>query len=116
MKPDWPKISEEEVKRREAEAELRIIDALEKPKYDGMPALLKKTHRLTTKTRDPIVQGVINKMINRSEDGIEKYKNTMETAQKPLVGWIEDVQEELLDAVIYLEKLKIDSINLKKLL
>ena len=39
-------------------------------------------------------------------DDIIKYGNTMRTAQKPLIDWITDTQEELLDAVVYLEKVK----------
>jgi hypothetical protein len=30
----------------------------------------------------------------------------MRTAEKPIVDWITDTQEELLDAVVYLEKVK----------
>jgi hypothetical protein len=31
---------------------------------------------------------------------------SMRTAEKPLVEWIGDTQEELLDAIVYLEKVK----------
>ena len=46
------------------------------------------------------------RMLDRSNDGIVKYGNTMRTAEKPLIEWINDTQEELLDAVVYLEKVK----------
>ena len=45
-------------------------------------------------------------MLARSNAGIIKYGNTMRTAEKPLVEWIGDTQEELLDAIVYLEKVK----------
>jgi hypothetical protein len=45
-------------------------------------------------------------MLSRSNEGIIKYGNTMRTADKPIIDWISDTQEELLDAVVYLEKVK----------
>ena len=40
----------------------------------------------------------------------------MGTAQKPLEDWITDVQEEMYDACVYLEKVKtlIKTLNIKK--
>tara|TARA_R100000700_G_scaffold25861_1_gene32669 strand:+ start:332 stop:529 length:198 start_codon:yes stop_codon:yes gene_type:complete len=55
---------------------------------------------------DPLVEKVAKRMLQRSNAGIIKYGNTMRTAEKPLVEWINDAQEELLDAVVYLEKIK----------
>ena len=55
---------------------------------------------------DPLVDKVCEKMKRRAAEGIIKYGNTMRTAQKPLIDWITDTQEELLDAVVYLEKVK----------
>ena len=51
---------------------------------------------------DPLVKKICMRMLDRSNDGIIKYGNTMRTAQKPLIDWI----TELLDAVVYLEKIK----------
>ena len=58
------------------------------------------------KTSDPLVQSEIDRIAKRSEEGIKKFGNTMETSTKPTVAWISDIQEELADAIIYLEKLK----------
>ena len=64
-------------------------------------------------TKDKLVQRILNRMAHRSEKGIVKYSNTMETSKKSLFSWISHAQEELLDAVIYLEKVK-DIISSKK--
>jgi hypothetical protein len=57
-------------------------------------------------TKDPLVQKVIDRMADRSESGIKKFGNTMDQANKSLDEWILDTQEELMDACLYLEKLK----------
>jgi len=59
-------------------------------------------------TKDPLVQKVIDRMAARSESGIKKFGNTMDQANKSLDEWILDTQEELMDACLYLEKLKED--------
>jgi len=64
-------------------------------------------------TKDKVVQRILNRMASRSEKGILKYRNTMETSKKSLFSWISHAQEELMDAVIYLEKVK-DIISSKK--
>ena len=45
-------------------------------------------------------------MAARSDAGIKKFGNTMDQANKSLDEWILDTQEELMDACLYLEKLK----------
>ena len=62
------------------------------------------------KTQDKIVQNVLRKMDERSLIGQEKYGATMmeeiQGQKKDLNRFIVDVQEELMDAVLYLQKLK----------
>ena len=59
------------------------------------------------KTQDKIVQNVLRKMDERSLIGQEKYGATMmeeiEGQKKDLGRFIVDVQEELMDAILYLE-------------
>ena len=55
---------------------------------------------------DTLVKKICMRMLSRSNEGIIKYGNTMRTAEKPIIDWISDTQEELLDAVVYLEKVK----------
>jgi len=58
------------------------------------------------KTKDPLVQRVLDRMADRSESGIKKFGVTMEDAEQSLEHWITNTQEELADSILYLEKLK----------
>ena len=64
-----------------------------------------KIHKLVF-TRDTLVQGILKRFAKRSDDGIKKYGKTMLQATKSRVKWINDVQEESWDTIVYLEKLK----------
>lgn len=59
------------------------------------------------KTKDKIVLSVLKKMDNRSLVGQQKYGATMmeeiEGQKKDLDRFLVDVQEELMDALLYLE-------------
>lgn len=59
------------------------------------------------KTKDKIVQAVLRKMDERSIIGQEKYGATMmeeiEGQVKDLDRFLVDVQEELMDALLYIE-------------
>ena len=56
--------------------------------------------------RDPIIQKVVEKFISRSNVGFDKYKVTLDEDSKSINEWLENIQEELMDAVNYIEKLK----------
>ena len=62
------------------------------------------------KTTDAIVQAVIQKMDSRSIIGQKKYGQTMqdeiETGKKNLYDFLVDVQEEIMDALLYIEAAK----------
>ena len=55
---------------------------------------------------DPIVQNVIDRFKQRSELGQKKYGTTLEGNTLPFLSWVTHMQEELMDAILYLEKLK----------
>lgn len=55
---------------------------------------------------DKIVKSVIKKYQERSEIGQKKYATTLERNDLTLIQWIQHLQEELMDATLYLEKLK----------
>ena len=55
---------------------------------------------------DPVVQAVIKKFQQRSELGQKKYGTTLEGNNLPFLSWVTHMQEELMDAILYLEKLK----------
>jgi hypothetical protein len=53
-----------------------------------------------------IEKKVIDKINKRAEIGLKKYGVTMERTDLSKQQWLNHLQEELLDAVIYIEKLK----------
>jgi hypothetical protein len=55
---------------------------------------------------DSVVEAVVSKMRNRSAVGIKKYNTTMDRNDLSTEQWMTHLQEELMDAVIYLQKLK----------
>jgi hypothetical protein len=55
---------------------------------------------------DPVVQSVIEKFQKRSVVGQQKYGTTLEENNLPFLDWVQHMQEELMDAILYLEKLK----------
>jgi hypothetical protein len=57
-------------------------------------------------TSDSIVNNVIRKFINRSELGQIKYGTTLDRTDLKTLDWINHAQEELMDGILYLEKLK----------
>lgn len=56
--------------------------------------------------RDPVVERVVEKFVMRSDVGFAKYGVTLEDDKSNLFQWINHLQEELMDAVLYLQKLK----------
>ena len=61
-----------------------------------------------TEEPDPIVATVMKRMSDRSEEGMKKYGCTMMRDDVTTVGWIDHAIEELLNAAVYLERLKLN--------
>ena len=61
----------------------------------------------TIKFRDPVVEKVVDKFVSRSDVGFEKYGQTLDkerkTGVKDLAAYLNDVQEELMDAILYIQ-------------
>ena len=57
--------------------------------------------------RDQIIKQVIDKIQSRSDVGYKKYGVTLADDDQPLDRWLQHLQEELMDAVNYLEKARI---------
>jgi hypothetical protein len=55
---------------------------------------------------DKIVKKVIDKFKQRSEAGIKKYGVTLERNDLSFQDWIQHAQEEAMDFILYLEKIK----------
>ena len=57
--------------------------------------------------RDPVVKRVIDKFVERSNEGFRKYGTTLHeertTKLKGLGKYLLDIQEELMDAVLYVQ-------------
>jgi hypothetical protein len=56
--------------------------------------------------RDPVVQSVVNKFVDRSDVGFKKYGKTLRDDQSDVFVWLNHLQEELMDATLYLQRLK----------
>ena len=61
----------------------------------------------TINFRDPVVERVVDKFVSRSDVGFEKYGTTLEDERrikmKDLHKYLNDVQEELMDTVLYIQ-------------
>jgi hypothetical protein len=56
--------------------------------------------------QDSYVQSVKEKFEQRSQTGIRKYNTTLERDDLNFLDWLNHLQEELMDATLYIEKLK----------
>ncbi len=57
--------------------------------------------------RDPVVKRVVDKFRDRSDAGYAKYGTTLDeertTKMKGLMKYLIDIQEELMDAILYIQ-------------
>jgi len=56
--------------------------------------------------KDTIVESVIEQFKQRSSVGINKYGVTLDRDDLTMLEWLKHLQEELMDATLYIEKLK----------
>jgi len=60
--------------------------------------------------RDPIVKQVVDQFVSRSDVGYNKYGQTLDAERrqgvKNLGEYLQDVQEELMDAILYIQAAK----------
>ena len=62
--------------------------------------------RYKVKTSDPITNDVIDRIFIRHQQGMKRFKQTMDENPKTIDDWTEDIIEELIDAICYLVVLK----------
>ena len=59
------------------------------------------------KFRDPVVERVVDKFVSRSDVGYKKYGRSIHNERtgghKDLLGYLNDIQEELMDAILYIQ-------------
>ena len=70
---------------------------------DAKSGISRKSYRF----RDPVVKNVVDKFVSRSDVGYEKYGSTLDDERrlkmKGLTKYLNDIQEELMDAVLYIQ-------------
>lgn len=57
-------------------------------------------------TPDEIVRSVLKRFNERSKVGINKYSTTLERSDLNTLEWLTHAQDEAMDFVLYLERLK----------
>jgi hypothetical protein len=62
----------------------------------------------TIQQEDSVLLAVMAKYYERSKRGQEKYGTNLDRTDIDLLGWLDHLQEELMDATLYIEKLKKD--------
>ncbi len=60
----------------------------------------------TMLTKDSVVNSVISQFVERSRIGLEKYGTTLDRTDLSLLDWVQHAQEEMMDGILYLEKIK----------
>ena len=61
---------------------------------------------IDTTNVDSIVKSVLNKFVLRSIMGKEKYRTDLDRNDLHVTDWITHAQDELMDGILYLEKLR----------
>jgi len=68
--------------------------------------------------RDPVVKNVVDKFVSRSDVGFEKYGSTLDDERrlkmKGLTKYLNDIQEELMDAVLYIQAAREELMDLSE--
>ena len=65
-----------------------------------------KTNHTGETIKDKIVEDVVKRFNERSKVGIEKYNTTLYNSPDGFYKFLNQLQEELMDATLYIEKIK----------
>ena len=60
----------------------------------------------SVKVEDSILIAVMTKYHERALNGLQKYGTTLDRNDIDLIGWLNHLQEELMDETLYLERIK----------
>ena len=55
---------------------------------------------------DTVVTSIINQFVERAQYGKKKYSTDLDRKDLTTLDWIEHAKQELMDGILYLEKLK----------
>ena len=58
--------------------------------------------------KDPIIKRVVDKFVDRSNVGFKKYGVTLMDDKSNMDEWLNHLQEELMDAVNYIERARVE--------
>jgi len=61
---------------------------------------------ITHENTDSVVMSVIKQFKGRADFGMQKYGTNLDRTDLSVLDWIQHAQEEHMDAILYLEKLK----------
>lgn len=61
---------------------------------------------VSPESTDSIVFSIVSQFVKRSEIGKSKYGTTLDRKDLSVLEWVQHAQEEHMDAILYLEKLK----------
>ena len=69
--------------------------------------------------RDEVVKNVVDKFVERSNVGNQKYGQTLHSERtsgvKDLAAYLNDIQEELMDAILYIQAAREELSDEKKI-
>ena len=72
---------------------------------------MEKISNESLESLDSVVRGVIKKCVERANVGKKKYGTDLDRQDLSVTDWISHAQEELMDGILYLEKLRFVIIN-----
>ena len=79
---------------------------------------MKKPETVNIEFRDPVVKRVVQKFVDRSNVGFKKYGRTLNSERlgghKDLVAYLNDIQEELMDAILYIQTAREELADLRE--
>jgi hypothetical protein len=65
-----------------------------------------ETQQLDLTNLDSVVKSILHKFADRADFGKKKYGTDLDRTDLKTLDWINHAQEELMDGILYLEKLK----------
>ena len=68
---------------------------------------------ISPESTDSVVFSIVSQFVQRSELGKAKYGTTLDRTDLSVLDWIQHAQEEHMDAILYLERLKQEYIKEK---
>ncbi|WJQ02877.1 hypothetical protein QT236_14460 [Geobacillus stearothermophilus] len=64
-------------------------------------------HFMNELNKNQILRNVQKLLEEQTKKGLQKYGTTVNPADYDFIGWLEHLQQEMIDAIVYCETLKI---------